>query len=135
MQDTHIQQIALGQYEAALWRQFGGVEPSLDRLFLICRTIDVVSLNFARFCTDERDALLEEAQATTDEDERIELWQEITRQINAAYTYVFLDHTAWDNAFDVSVRGICDRRSPDGVALRCATTGATWFSTVWIASD
>jgi peptide/nickel transport system substrate-binding protein len=134
-QDTHIQEIALGQYQAALWRQFGAVEPSLDRLFLICRTIDVISLNFARYCTGERDEVIARAQATTDDAERIELWQEITRQIHDAYTYVFLDHTAWNNAFDRSVRGVCERTSPEGVALRCATTGATWFDSVWIAAD
>ncbi len=135
VQDTHIQEIALGQYQAALWRQFGAVEPSLDRLFLICRTIDAISLNFARYCTDERDALIAQAQATADPAERILLWQEVSRQISDAYTYVFLDHTAWDNAFDTSVRGVCDRTSPEGVALRCATTGATWFSSVWIADN
>ncbi|WP_395159272.1 ABC transporter substrate-binding protein, partial [Ilumatobacter sp.] len=130
-QDTHIQEIALGQYDAAIWRQFGAVDPSLDRLFLICRTIDVISLNFARYCTDERDALIAEAQATPDDARRAELWQEITRQTNDAATYVFLDHTAWDNAFRAEVQGVCNRTSPDGLPLRCSITGATWFDSVW----
>ena len=131
-QDTHIQEIALGQYNAAIWRQFGAVDPSLDRLFLICRTIDVISLNFARYCTDERDALIAEAQATTHEARRVELWQEIARQMNDAATYVFLDHTAWNNAFRAEVQGVCDRTSPDGTPLRCSITGATWFDSVWL---
>lgn len=130
-QDTHIQEIALGQYDAAIWRQFGAVDPSLDRLFLICRTIDVISLNFARYCTEERDALIAEAQATTDDARRAELWQEIARHINDAATYVFLDHTAWNNAFRAEVQGVCDRISPDGLPLRCSITGATWFDSVW----
>lgn len=132
VQDTHIQEVALGQYDAAIWRQFGAVDPSLDRLFLICRTIDVISLNFARYCTDERDALIAEAQATTDEARRVELWQKISRQINNAATYVFLDHTAWNNAFLAEVKGVCSRTSPDGTPLRCSITGATWFDSVWL---
>jgi peptide/nickel transport system substrate-binding protein len=132
-QDAHIQETALGQYDATLWRQFGAVDPSADRFMLICRTIDVISLNFARYCTDERDRLILAAQAVDDPATRIALWREISQQIHDAYTYVFLEHTVWDNAFDSRVRGVCDRTSPDGVPLRCALTGATWFDTVWLA--
>ncbi|MEJ6722066.1 MAG: hypothetical protein QNK81_09265, partial [Ilumatobacter sp.] len=99
---------------------------------LICRTIDVISLNFARYCTDERDALIAEAQATTNDGRRAELWQEIARQINDAAAYVFLDHTAWNNAFRAEVKGVCDRTSPDATPLRCSITGATWFDSVWL---
>ena len=79
--------------------------------------------------------MIARAQATTDDAERVELWQEISRQVRDAHTYVFLDHTAWDNAFDRSVQGVCERTSPEGVRLRCATTGTTWFDSVWIAAD
>ena len=117
---------------APLVADYRAVDPSLDLLFLICRTIDVISLNFARYCTDERDALIAEAQATTNDGRRAELWQEIARQINDAATYVFLDHTACNNAFRAEVKGVCDRTSPDATPLRCSITGATWFDSVWL---
>ena len=52
--------------------------------------------------------------------------------INDAYTYIFLTHTAWMNAFTDNVHGVCDRISPEGVPLKCAVAGRTWFQTVWI---
>ena len=35
-------------------------------------------------------------------------------------------------AFDESVKGICDRTSPEGVPLKCATNGRTCFDTTFI---
>ena len=37
-QDEHIQEAALGQYNAVLWRQFGAEDPALDNVWLLCRT-------------------------------------------------------------------------------------------------
>ncbi|NND74516.1 MAG: hypothetical protein HKN44_05875 [Ilumatobacter sp.] len=132
-QDTHIQQTALGQYDATLWRQFGSDEPSIDRFSFLCRTIDVISLNFARYCTPERDALLLEVQTLADPAARIPLWHAITQDIHDAHTYIFLTHTIWDNAFGPQVRGVCDRVSPDGVALQCVGNGRTWFDSLWLS--
>lgn len=50
--------------------------------------------------------------------------------MNDAFTYVFLLHTVWDNAFDESVRDVCDRTSPDGVPLQCAVNGVSWIGSV-----
>lgn len=132
-QDSHIQQTALGQYDATLWRQFGSDDPSIDRFSFLCRTIDVISLNFARYCTPERDALLLEVQSLADPADRIPLWHEITQQVHDAYTYIFLTHTIWDNAFGPRVHDVCERTSPDGVALQCAGNGRTWFDAVWLS--
>ena len=52
--------------------------------------------------------------------------------INDAYTYIFFTHTAWMNAFTDNVHGVCDRVSPEGVPLKCAVAGRTWFQTVWM---
>ena len=52
--------------------------------------------------------------------------------INEDYLYIFLTHTAWMNAFTPDVHGVCDRTSPEGVPLKCAVAGRTWFSTVWL---
>ena len=57
-----------------------------------------------------------QAQATTDQAERIQLYQQVEQMINDAYTYIFFTHTAWMNAFTDNVHGVCDRMSPEGVA-------------------
>jgi ABC-type transport system substrate-binding protein len=132
LEDEHIQQTALGQYNVNLWRQFENEEPSNDNVWLLCRTIGGISLNWPRYCDEERDALLLQAQATTDQAERVALYQQVEQMINDAYTYIFLTHTAWMNAFTDNVHGVCDRVSPEGVPLKCAVAGRTFFQTVWI---
>ena len=131
-QDAHIQQTVLGQYQVVIWRGFGAAEPSGNRLNLLCRTIGFISLNFTRYCDEERDALILEVQATPDREARIPLWNEIVQRMNEAYSHIFLTHTLWDTAFAPDVRGVCDRSSPEGVALRCSANGRMWFQSVWL---
>ena len=132
LEDEHIQQTALGQYNVNLWRQFEAEDPSTDNVWLLCRTIGGISLNWPRYCDEQRDALLLQAQATTDQAERVSLYQQVEQMINDAYTYIFFTHTAWMNAFTDNVHGVCDRVSPEDVPLKCAVAGRTWFQTVWI---
>jgi peptide/nickel transport system substrate-binding protein len=132
LQDEHIQQTALGQYNVNTWRQFGYDDPSLDNVWLMCRTIGGISLNWPRFCDEDRDALLLQAQATTDPAERASLYQQIDQNIVDAFTYIFFYHSIWDNAFAENVHGVCERTSPEGDPLKCASNGRTWFSSVWI---
>ena len=132
LEDEHIQQTALGQYNVNLWRQFEAEDPSADNVWLLCRTIGGISLNWPRYCDEQRDALLMQAQATTDQNERIQLYQQVEQMINDAFTYIFFTHTAWMNAFTDNVHGVCDRTSPEGDQLKCAVAGRTWFQTVWM---
>ena len=83
VQDELILQVVLGQYQASLFRQFGGLEPSANRHLLMCRTItDGISLNITRYCSEERDALILDAMAQTDPDARVMNWQAISQDMN-----------------------------------------------------
>ncbi|MBG7606395.1 MAG: hypothetical protein IZT58_17525, partial [Actinobacteria bacterium] len=121
-QDENIQQIVLGEYNVATWRQFDAVDPSTDKVWLMCRTIDFISLNFPRYCDEERDLLIDEAQGSTDPDVRVPLYQEISQNMHDAYTYVFLTHNIWDNAFAEDVRDMCDRTT---LTARCCAAPST----------
>ncbi len=132
LQDEHVQQAAFGQFNVVTWRQFGAVNPTNDNVWLLCRTIGGISLNWPRFCDEERDAIILEAMATADEAERIPLMQELARKMNEDYLYVFFNHTLWMNAFAENVRGVCDRTAPDGTPLTCETNGRNWFASIWI---
>ncbi|MEO6570586.1 MAG: ABC transporter substrate-binding protein, partial [Ilumatobacteraceae bacterium] len=131
-QDEHISQTAFGKYNVNTWRQFGADDPSADNVWLLCRTIGGISLNWPRYCDEERDALLLQAQATTDPAERASLYQQVVQKINDDFLYIFFTHTTWDNAFADTVHGVCDRKSPEGDLLKCASNGRTWFSSVWL---
>lgn len=133
-QNQHIVQTVLGQYQATLWRGFGSLEPATNRQTLMCRTIgEGISLNGTRFCSEERDELILDAQAQPDKADRAANWQAVVQDMNDASTRIFLVHTIWDNAFSESVRGVCERTSPDGVPLRCVVNGVNWFDSVWLS--
>ena len=127
-QDEHIQEAALGQYNTVLWRQFGAEDPALDNVWLLCRTVGGISLNWPKSCDPARDELLLAAQATTDEAERVALYQQITQLIADQYLYIFLSHTPWVNAFAEDVRGVLrsrhHRTACCSVACRTAATGS-----------
>jgi len=133
LQDTHILQVVTSAYNVAMaWRQLGALNPVTDNVWLMCRTIGGISLNFPRYCDEARDAALLAAQATSDEAERAAHYQEVVRLINESYAYVFLTHTMWAWSFDESVHGVCDRTAPDGTQLVCTGAGATWHHTIWL---
>ena len=132
-QDAHIQEVAFGLYDVATWRQFGAINPADDRVWLICKTMGGLSLNWPRFCDPERDAIISELDLATTVEERQPLLEELVRKINEDYLYIFMNHTLWDNAFAENVRGVCTHTPPDSDALmRCSTNGRTWHSNVWL---
>ena len=133
-QDEHILQAATGQYNVVTWRQFGATEPALDNVWLVCRSIGGISLNWPKFCDEERDALLFAAQLETDQTVREGQYQQLQQMINDDFLYVFLLHTIWDNAFAEDVRGVCGRTSPEGEEMLCSAGGRTWFDDVYFAS-
>lgn len=132
-QDQHIQEAALGLYNVVTWRQFGAVDPWEDNVWLLCRTIGGISLNWPKYCDESRDALLLEAQASQDPAERAALYQELSAKLNEDYTYIFFTHTLWDNAFAESVKGVCSHTTPEGITRICSVNGRTWFDNVWIS--
>ena len=76
-----------------LWRQFGAEDPALDNVWLLCRTVGGISLNWPKSCDPARDELLLQAQASTDPAERVELYKQIEQMIHDQYLYIFLAHT------------------------------------------
>ena len=131
-QDSLIQNAAFGLYQTVGWRQFGAVDPSRDNVWLLCRTVGPVSLNWPRLCDESRDELLLEGTRTTDPAERIPIYQELAQKLSDDYLYIFYQHTIWDTALAENVRNLCGRTSPEGVELRCSINGRTFFSTVFI---
>lgn len=133
LQDDHITEVALGQYQVVTWRQFGAPDPTADRVWLACDSMGVLSLNWPRFCDEEREQLLNDARSTTDLDERVALWDEIQQKVHDDYLYIFFTHTLWVNAFDKDFQGHCTAESPDGVPLLCTNNGSHWVHNLWLS--
>ena len=132
LQDTHILQVVTSGYNVSTWRQFGALNPMTDNVWLMCRTIGGISLNFPRYCDEARDEALLRAQAATDDAERAAAYQEVVQLMHDSYAYTFLHHTLWAQAFASDVHGVCDRTAPDGTPLVCANGGTSWHDTIWL---
>ena len=133
-QQMHIQETALGVYNVVGWRQFGAENPGDDRVWLECRNIGGISLNWPRYCDEARDALIKEIANPASPDERVGLIQELVQNLHDSYAYIFMTHSSWAIVNTDKVQGNCDRKSPDGNALVCSTNGRMYFQSTWLSS-
>lgn len=114
LQDDYIIGVALGEYQVVGWRQFGSIDPEGEFIFLDCRSIGGISLNWPRNCNqDTQDALLVQ-RGSADEAEQVEAWKTVAEEINSDYLYVFLYHTRWLLAARDDVGNLTDQELPDG---------------------
>ncbi len=134
LQDDHIIEVALGSFNVVTWRQFGAVDPDNDVLWLECRAISFISLNWPRDCDPERDALMYEQRATGDLERRVEIWHEIQENIRDSYTYIFFNHANWTIGARDNVHQICGQTAPaDGTELFCNNQGRVQLHQVWLS--
>ena len=134
LQDDHITQTAIGQYNWVTWRQMGARNPDGDITWINCEAIGFLSLNWPRYCDPARDELLYQARGTADMDERVALWQEVAEMVNQDYTYILFTHTLWSNTYASKVKNICGNTWPDGSAAQCHSFGGgnvDWYQ-FWI---
>ena len=134
-QQQHIQAAALGSYNAMAWRQFGSFRPEGDNVWLMCRTVGFISLNWPKFCDEERDAVLWEATGTRDEAIRIPLFQELAQMLHDDYLYIFLNHNKWLSSFANNVRGVCEGKTLEGHLIFCPNDGIISGRSIWLAED
>ena len=134
-QQQHIQAAALGTYNAMAWRQFGAFAPEGDNVWLMCRTVGFISLNWPKYCDEDRDALLLEAAATRDEAVRTPLYQELAQMLHDDYLYIFLNHNKWLSSFSDNVQGVCEGQTPDGHRIFCPSDGISSVRSMWLAED
>ena len=130
-QDQHIQEAAFGLYNSIGWRQFGGVNPGDDRVWLLCRAISGISLNWPRYCDEDRDAIILQADAAKTVEEKTPLYQELSQMINEEYLYVFYNHTLWTISMADGVENLCGVSTAEGVKMRCQINGRTFFQSTF----
>jgi len=132
-QADHIQEAALGLYNVVGWRQFGAENPGDDRVWLECRNIGGISLNWPRYCSEERDALIKEIANPANPDERTGLLQQLVQNIHDSYAYIFMTHSSWAVVHTDKVHGQCDRIAPEGSPIVCSTNGRMYFHSTWLS--
>ena len=123
LQDDHITQTAIGMFDFLTWRQMGARNPDGDGVWIVCDAIGVLSLNWPRYCSPERDEILYGARGNTDRDAVVQAWKDIAVNVQESYTYVMFTHTLWNATYAPNVRGMCDGGYPDGSTYYCRGTG------------
>ena len=133
LQDAHILEVAIGQFQVVTWRQFGAVEPDNEVVWLECATAEgFITLNWVRWCNPERDELLYAQRATDDLDARVEMWREIQAEMNESYAYIFTTHANWTVGFGDRVKNLCGQTGPGGETMFCNNQGRMFFHNVWL---
>ncbi|MDP6648633.1 MAG: ABC transporter substrate-binding protein, partial [Acidimicrobiales bacterium] len=132
-QDDHITHAITGQWDFLTWRQFGSINPDGHILWTECQSVGALSLNWPRYCDEDRDALMYEARASDDREANVELWKEWAVSIHDSYTYLFQTHTMWTNAYGTKVKNVCGYVLPDGSTPLCHVNSAnpSWAQ-MWI---
>lgn len=133
LQDDHVIEVALGAYDVVTWRQFGEPVPTVDTLWINCDVISLVSLNWPRYCDEERQALITEVVATADRDRQVEIWYQIQELMRDAYTYVFFYHSNWTVGVRDNVNNVCGQTAPDGTELFCNQQGRIKLHQIWMS--
>ena len=131
-QDEHINEVLFGLYDAATWRYHGFLDPGLEEFFFTCSTIGGISINFARNCNEERDALLLEQRTTTDEATRQELWSQIQMDLNESRQYLVISPTIWTTGANDNVNGLCDATTINGDKIICGLRGVNRVNAAWL---
>ncbi len=133
-QDQFIIATITGDFQVTQFRLFGGIDPDLDRVYLLCDSIGGVALNVPRYCDPEIDALLAQQASSTDQAERVGIWQDISQRIADNFTTIWEAHARWRVAYDSTrVHNLCGAVSPEGVPLKCVVAGHTPLAQVWLA--
>ncbi len=131
-QDDHINEVLFGLYDVATWRYHGFLDPGLEEFFFSCSTIGAISLNFARNCSPERDALLEAQRVTDDPAERQSIWREIQQDLNDSRHYLVISPTIWTTGANDNVNGLCDAQTINGDRVICGLRGVNHVHSTWL---
>ncbi len=133
-QASYINEVVVGNYDAAMFRQFSYVFPDSNYIFWHSSTArgpGQVSINFTQTRSPALDAALDAARATNDPVELRRLYETAQRELNAQLPYVWLYHQAWALIAQARVNGL-DIPASGGFAR---TDGKPWWSQIWLAES
>ncbi len=107
---TALEQQTAGNFEAFLIGWSGRVDPDGNiHIFTACEG----ALNDGKYCNPEVDSLLNEARATTDQEERYEAYEEAAKRYLEDRPRIYLYHPTWLWALRDNVEGF--KPYPDGI--------------------
>jgi peptide/nickel transport system substrate-binding protein len=132
-QAEYITKVALGQWQATAWRQYGALDPDYDTVWFDSRKIGAISINWPRIDDPELDRLIDEQRASQDFEERKAIWHEINTIFAEDAHYLWLTHSIWAIATQANVQGVVDYDLPDGGKGWPIAEGRHNLAQIWIS--
>jgi peptide/nickel transport system substrate-binding protein len=114
---TFLLDAVLGDYQSAVWAQFGSPDPDYEQVWWRSTSsapIGSLSLNFPRHNDPATDAALDVARSTDDFDARKEAYDEVQRRFVEDLPYIYLSYVQPVVVATNEVRGITNGPLPDG---------------------
>ncbi len=114
---TYILDAVTGNYQAAVWGQFGSPDPDIEHVWWLSSSsapLGDLSLNFPRNEDPELDAALARARATDDPDARRAAYADVQARLAEDLPYVFLDYVVPVKVAAPEVRGMLQDTLPGG---------------------
>lgn len=132
-QSSLITNALTGNYQAALWRQFGAQDPDGDYVWFTGKNAEgAIALNMARNKDPLLDAALDKGRGNPEDNIRKEGYDELQRRQTADLPYLWLAHVQWGIAADNSVRGVISQTLPDGSKSAGIISGVHRLTEVWV---
>ncbi|HEX5613754.1 MAG TPA: ABC transporter substrate-binding protein [Acidimicrobiia bacterium] len=132
-QANYIVEVALGQWQATAWRQFGNLDPDYDTVWFDSRKIGPISINWGRIDNPELDRLIDEQRATQDFEERKEIWHQINETFAENGDYLWYTHSIWAIVAGDNVQSVTDFELPDGSKGWPIAEGRHNLAQIWIS--
>ena len=132
-QSKFIADMATGNYQANLTRQFGESDPDQAYHWWSGSTATgPLALNFARLNDPQINAALKQARGSADPAVRKQAYADLVKRQSELVPYIWINHTQWALGAANSVRNVTNVSLPDGEASLPYQAGAMRLTQTWL---
>ncbi|MCX6510932.1 MAG: ABC transporter substrate-binding protein [Actinobacteria bacterium] len=132
-QSKFILDLATGNYQADLSRQFSGTDPAVDYVWWTGKNATgPLALNFARLNDPEINAALDKGRASPDVAIRKDAYATVQKRQTALVPYIWLAHSQWALGAAKNIRDFTSMTLPDGAKAQPFQGGIVKLTETWI---
>ena len=132
-QSKFILDLATGNYQANLSRQFSGTDPAVDYVWWTGKNATgPLALNFARLNDPEINAALDKGRGSPDLAVRKEAYATVQQRQTALVPYIWLAHSQWAIGAAKNIRNFTSMTLPDGAKAQPFQGGIVKLTETWI---
>jgi len=132
-QSKFILDLATGNYQADLSRQFSGTDPAVDYVWWTGKNASgPLALNFARLNDPELNAALDKGRASPDVAIRKDAYATVQKRQTALVPYIWLAHSQWALGAAKNIRNFTSMTLPDGAKAQPFQGGTVKLTETWI---